>query len=160
MNDSSCQPCTQAWPVFLKSCVMLMDLLDRELQAQAGVALSWYDVLAQLYNSKNKKLPMKQLADSVLLSKSGLTRLVDRMVQAGLIRRDSCPTDRRIVYAAVTPKGEAVYRKASPVAVRGVQQNFASYLSDQEASLLMMTLSRVLEAAEARRAAAMRLSPL
>ena len=90
---------------------------------------------------------MSDLADSVLLSRSGLSRLVDRMVGAGLIERARCPSDRRGAYAVLTPAGLTKLREAAPVHLRGVEEHFARHIDDDEARALADSLRKVLEAA-------------
>jgi DNA-binding MarR family transcriptional regulator len=87
---------------------------------------------------------MSELADAVLLSRSGVTRLVDRMERAGLVRREECPEDRRALYAALTPKGKRALDRAYPVHVRGIADHFGRHLSDEEAKTLAAALNRML----------------
>jgi len=79
----------------------------------------------------------------VLLSKSGLTRLVDRMERAGLVRRERCEDDARGVIAALTPAGRARLRAAAPVHLRGVEQHFAAHLADGEAPVVAKAMERI-----------------
>ena len=139
------------WPLFLKTHSVLVETLDAELQAERGMPLTWFDVLVHLADAPNGKMRMNELSDSVLLSKSGVTRLVDRMERAGLIARGACPTDRRVVYAVITPRGRAAFRKAAPVAFRGVDEHFARHLTPAEERALTSFLTRVLRTAEAHR---------
>jgi len=127
---------------------MVVEILDRELQEASGLPLSWFDVLAQLVGGKDGKMPMKQLAGALLLSKSGITRLIDRMEGAGLVRRHACPSDGRVVYAAVTQQGKATFRKAAPVAFQGLDHHFSRHISQEEAEALVATLTKILDAAQ------------
>lgn len=153
-----CEHGRAAWPVFLKSCVILMDRLDRQLQATVGLQLSWYEVLFQI-NLAGGRMPMRQLADSVMLSKSGVTRLVDRMAQAGLIERLACSDDGRVCYAVLTGEGKALLHRAQPVAFQGVDDHFAQHITEQEALVIAGALMRVLAAAGCSPPAPPRLSP-
>jgi DNA-binding MarR family transcriptional regulator len=139
----------RAWPLFLEAHALLLDLLEQELRASGGPPLSWYDVLVQLAMSPEGRLTMKQLSASVLLSKSGVTRLVDRMEREGLVERDACPSDRRIVYAKLTPKGRATFKKVAPGHVDSVRRHFVDRLSDGEARMLTQALAKLLAAAAA-----------
>ena len=94
-----------AWRGFLRTHAMLVRELDLELEAAHGLPLSSYDVLVQLESAPDQKMRMRDLADAVLLSRSGLTRLVDRLVRDGLIRRSTCSADARGAFAVLTPKG-------------------------------------------------------
>src|SRR5215213_4291305 len=95
---NSCDQRHDVWPLFLKTYSVLVDRLDSELTAAAGMPLTWFDVLVHLVDAPNGRMRMQDLSTAVLLSKSGLTRLVDRMERAGLLTRGACPTDRRVVY--------------------------------------------------------------
>lgn len=137
----------EAWRAFLKAHATLTDVLEAELQAERGLPLAWYDVLFQLSLAPGDERRMQELAGAVLLSKSGLTRLVARMEQAGLVERRPCPTDLRGTIAALTPAGRAALRRARPVHLRGIREHFASYLSDDEARALCSAFGKVLAAA-------------
>lgn len=86
---------------------------------------------------------MRDLADRVLLSRSGLTRLVDRMVDADLVYRSPDPDDRRGTLACLTPAGTSALRAAAPVHLRGVQEHFGSVLQDDEVEVLRAAMERV-----------------
>lgn len=135
-----------AFPVFLKSCALLVDRLDRDLQARVGIQLTWYEVLAQLSSTPSGRMPMKQLAESVMLSKSGVTRLVDRMERSGLVQRHACTRDGRVCFAGLTGRGLAVLQAARPVAAQGVGEYFARHITAGEAEVMAQALGRVLKA--------------
>ncbi len=92
------------WRVFLESAFALIDILDAELQAEREMTLRWYDVLVHLEEAEDG-LRMNELAGRILASKSGLTRVVDRMEEEGLVRRERPPGDRRVVQVSITPEG-------------------------------------------------------
>jgi DNA-binding MarR family transcriptional regulator len=131
-----------AWKAFLRAQAELISTLDRELEAEQGLPLTFFDVLAQL-SQAGGRLRMSELAEAVLLSRSGVTRVVDRMERAGLVRREACPTDRRSMYAALTPEGKRVLKQARPAHLRGVAEHFARHLSDDEAKTLTAALGRM-----------------
>ncbi|MFP4312021.1 MAG: MarR family winged helix-turn-helix transcriptional regulator [Nitriliruptoraceae bacterium] len=135
-----------AWRAFLESYAVTLDLLERELKVGAELPLTWYDVLVQLAEAPDGRLRMQDLADAVLLSKSGVTRLVDRMERSGLVERTRCADDRRGTFAALTPAGRERLRGAAPTHLAGVQAHFAAHLDDQEAATLARLLSRIAEA--------------
>ncbi|MDQ4058636.1 MAG: MarR family transcriptional regulator [Actinomycetota bacterium] len=135
-----------AWRLFLQTYRRVLDRLEDELQGQQGLSLTWYDVLIQLYKAPEHRLRMNDLAGSVLLSKSGLTRLIDRMEKAGLVERASCPSDRRGWFAVLTPRGEEVFKAAAPVHLDGIARHFANHLSGDEARALIDAFERILEA--------------
>lgn len=140
-----------AWRAFIGAHAALLGVLERELEAEHGMSLAFYDVLAQLSEARGGRLRMSELADAVVVSRSGLTRLVDRMEQAGYVRRESCPSDRRGAFAVITPAGRAALRRAWPVHARGVHEHFAAQLTDEEARTLAAALTRVGDAARAAR---------
>jgi DNA-binding MarR family transcriptional regulator len=147
------RPCDgrdEAWPLFLRTYTVLLDRLEHELQTERDMPLTWFDVLAQLEGARDGRMKMRELADSILLSKSGVTRLVDRMERAGLIERASCETDRRVVYAAITDKGRKRFASAAPVAVRGVETYFSAPLDPSERRALMSALDKIQSAAATR----------
>ena len=132
------------WPLFLKAHSLLAERLDSELSAECGMPLTWFDVLVRLADAPDGRLRMQDLSETVLLSKSGVTRLADRMEAAGLIARGPCPTDRRVVFVVITTRGRAAFDRAAPVAFRGVQEHFARHLRPHEEAALRDFLERVL----------------
>ena len=109
------------------------------------MSLTWYDVLIHLSEASESRLQHQALAGSLLLSRSGVTRLVDRMAKAGLVRREASPEDRRASYVVMTPQGRDALDRASPVHVRGIVQHFTRYLDSEDASALQKFFSRVLQ---------------
>ena len=136
-----------AWRAFLEAHAFVMSKLADELEAERGMPLGWYDVLVQLSEAEGNKLRMTELADLVLLSKSGLTRLVDRMCTAGLVDRLPDADDRRGRWVEMTKLGRARLVDAAPVHLRGVHQYFTGYLSDEEAAVVGVALRRIADAA-------------
>ena len=146
MNE--CERRDQAWPLFLKTYSTLVEALESELQAASDLPLSWFEVLLQLQDAEGGRRRMNDLAESLLLSKSGITRLIDRMSSDGLIERRPCETDRRVVYAAITRKGRNAYKKAAPIAFRGIEKHFTRVLSAAELRTFRTTLEKLLGDAE------------
>jgi DNA-binding MarR family transcriptional regulator len=147
MQSPECERARAAWPVFFRSCLILMDRLDKQLQTNVGLQLSWFEVLTQLSSSPQGRLPMKQLADSVCLSKSGISRLIDRMADAELVERCGCSQDGRVTFAVLTSRGRSVIASAQPIAVQGVEDYFARHITESEAEVMAAALMRVLAAA-------------
>lgn len=131
-----------AWKAFVRAQGELISMLDRELEAERGLPITFFDVLAQL-SQAGGQLRMSELADAVLLSRSGVTRLVDRMERVGLVRREQCETDRRASYATLTPEGKRALRQAQPVHLRGIAEHFARHLTCDEAKTLAAALGRM-----------------
>lgn len=139
----------QLWPMFLEAHGVLVDLIEHDLMRAGGPPLTWYDVLAQLNLAEDNMLPMNRLADSVLLSRSGVTRLVDRMAQEGLVERAACDTDRRIVYARLTSQGRDLFERSMPVVRAGVSEYFTGLLTGAELTTLRAALLKIVDRAEA-----------
>lgn len=140
-----------AWVAFLEAHARVTEVLERELREEEGLPLSWYDVLVHLHRAQDHRLRMQELAQALLLSKSGLTRLVDRMEHAGLVRRAACRSDRRGTFAELTPEGLARLRATAPTHLRGVREHFADLFDVDEAAALTELLGRVTVAARAAR---------
>jgi DNA-binding MarR family transcriptional regulator len=130
------------WAAFLRAHSVLTASLERELVAERGLSLAWYEVLLQLRRAGGE-LRMQELARSVLLSKSGLTRLVDRMEAAELVARRSCPTDRRGTFVTLTEEGRRAFRAAAPVHLRGIEEHFTSRLDDDDRRALAAVLDKL-----------------
>jgi DNA-binding MarR family transcriptional regulator len=140
-------PQLAAWRALLDAHARTTEVLARELRDEVGLPLPWYDVLLHLNESPDGRLRMQELADKVLLSKSGLTRLVDRMERDGLVTRSACPEDRRGTFADLTSAGKDRLRAAAPTHLRGVREHVADLLDDDEAAVLERLLRRMADAA-------------
>ncbi|HEY0487379.1 MAG TPA: MarR family transcriptional regulator [Mycobacteriales bacterium] len=135
------------WRSFLRAHATLLRALEAELAAENHLPLGWYDVLVQLVEAPGRRLRMTELAERVLLSRSGVTRLVDRMVRAGLIRRVPCEDDLRGTYAEVTREGVDSLRAAAPVHLRGVATHMTSLLEPAELAALGAAMEKITRAA-------------
>jgi DNA-binding MarR family transcriptional regulator len=133
----------EAWAAFLRAHAALTAALERELLSERGMPLSWYEVLLRLIAAPEGSLRMQELARAVFFSKSGVTRLIDRMEEAGLVERRHCPSDRRGTYASITDSGRSAFRRAVPVHLAGIREHFGNHLSDEETAVLRDVLSRV-----------------
>jgi DNA-binding MarR family transcriptional regulator len=135
-----------AWRAFLTAYGRVTRRINRDL-AEAGLPdLGWYDVLWALYEAPDRRLRMRELAERVVISRTGLVRLVDRIEHAGLARREAVPGDRRGAYVAVTDEGAALLRRMWPVYRRGVAEHFAGHLGARAGPIRRM-LERVAESA-------------
>src|SRR5207237_9693381 len=141
------QSCFNAWGAFLTAHAALEPILNRELEAGCNLPLRWFDVLTQLNMTPRKRLSMTELADAVLLSKSGLTRLVDRIEEAGLVQRAAAPGDRRSLLIVLTPTGEKLLKRAAPIHEDGIRRHFSAYIRASEAATVEAALSRIAAAA-------------
>lgn len=132
------------WREFLRMHAIVAATLSRELEDARGLPLAQYDVLVQLAEAPDGRLRMQQLAARVLFSRSGLTRLVDRMADEGLVRRERCADDRRGTFAVLTPAGRRSVRDAAGVHLRGIHEHFARHLTDADVRALQTALGAVL----------------
>jgi DNA-binding MarR family transcriptional regulator len=135
-----------AWRGFLRVHAALAKVLDDELQTAHGLPLSSYEVLVVLHAAPGRKLRMAELADRVLLSRSGMTRLVDRLVRSGLIERGTCTDDGRGAYAVLTKRGAAVLADARPTHLDGVRERFLRHFAPDELETLAQWWERFLSA--------------
>jgi len=119
--------------------------LDDELRVEQGISLPEYDALLQLAIAPGRTLRMNQLAERVLLSRSGVTRLVDRLVADGLVARASCPSDARGAMAVLSQRGRDILRAASQTHLRGVDRYFLSALTDAQLDALRGILDAVVD---------------
>jgi DNA-binding MarR family transcriptional regulator len=113
-----------AWRAFLDAHAVLIQRIERDLKAHGLPPLGWYDVLWPLRRAEGKRLRMNDLAQEVVLSRTGLVRLVDRLEAAGLLRREPVPEDGRGSYVAITNEGSATLRRMWPVYRRHIRQDF------------------------------------
>ena len=102
------------WRSFLETHSAVVKYLERRMQVRHSLPLAWWDVLQQLSGDPERRLRMGELADSVLLTRSGITRLVGRMIEAGLVAREPCPGDRRGYYAVIAQLGLDTIEKVGP----------------------------------------------
>ncbi len=138
-----------AWRTFLRAHTTLVRRLEGELVAEHDLPLASYDVLVQLSEAPTGSLRMTELADRVLLSRSGLTRLVDRLSKDGLVARESCPSDARGTFTVITDKGLARLREAAPTHLAGIQEHVTSRLNSTELDQLGRLLRKLLPEADA-----------
>ncbi len=140
-----------AWKKYHVSFWRVFAAIEADLAAAGLPSLSWYDALYELYLAPVRRLRMNELARSALLSRSGLTRLVDRLEKEGLIERRACPTDGRVQHAHLTGAGVATLRKIWPVYRAGIAKYFAAHLAPAEASALEKSLGKIAAALDPER---------
>ncbi len=134
----------EAWQAFLRASIRLMDRLDAELDGH-GLSLADYEILVHLSAEASGELRMTELAARTLVSRSGLTRRLDRLVDSGLVERRNCPTDRRGVYAVLTDEGRRRLKQAAPTHVEGVRRHFIAQLAGQDLPALTASLNAVVK---------------
>jgi DNA-binding MarR family transcriptional regulator len=133
-----------AWRVFFECALALPDILDAELQEAGQLSFRWYDVMVHLEEEPDG-VPMNEVASRILASKSGLTRVIDRMEEAGLVRRERPRDDRRVVLVYATPAGLEALHAARRVHRDGIRRHFTERLSPDELEELGAMLQKVRE---------------
>ena len=131
------------WEVLIRTVGSLLKTFEQDLQTAEGLPLAWYDVLVQLFGAPDGRLRMQTLADSVVLSRSGVTRLIDRMEREGLVRREPCPEDRRGYYAIMTEEGQAAFLRARPIHEGGIYEHFTRHLDEADLQALAAAFAKV-----------------
>lgn len=124
--------------------MLLLRRLESDLVAEHDLPLASYDVLVQLVEAPGHRLRMTELAERVLLSRSGLTRLIDRLAREGLVRREACESDARGLFAVLTEAGYAKLRAASATHLRGVHDYAVGRLDDAQLAALSEIMGRFL----------------
>ena len=132
-----------AWMRFLQGHAAVTRRLESELRGECDISLAEYETLLQLAQAEGGMLRMSDLADRLLLSRSGATRLVDRLEASGDVERRTCQSDARGSFAHLTPAGRARLRAAAPVHLRGVREHFLDVIPAAEIGPLSRTLSRL-----------------
>lgn len=145
---SARDPRIGTWRDFLIAHARLQRLLDEDLRAEHDVSLAEYDALLQLAEAPGRRLRMHQLADRVLLSRSGVTRLIDRLVADGSVERDSCQTDARGAEAVLTPAGLERLRDAAGTHLRGIGQHFIDAIEPADLATVGRAMRDVLSRLE------------
>jgi DNA-binding MarR family transcriptional regulator len=125
-----------AWRGMLRVHSDMTRVLDAELTHRHGLPLTSYEVLLFLADSPDGRMRMSELADSVLLSRSGLTRLVDRLEREGLLEREPCEEDARGYFAAITDRGRELFTEARRTHLAGVRERFISRFSRDDLRML------------------------
>lgn len=136
-------PRLDAWRTFLFAHAQVRRQLERELQSEQGMSLGEYEVLLMLAYAEGRRRRMSELADVMVLSRSGATRLIDRLEADGLVERVMCDTDRRGQWAQLTEAGYKRLRTASPTHLRGIAEHFLDRIPADELDGLRDALARV-----------------
>jgi DNA-binding MarR family transcriptional regulator len=133
----------EAWRSYLQSHASIVRVLDAELAADHGITSRDYEVMLYLAQEADQRLAMSALAERTMLTRSGITRLVDGLVQAGFVERVACPSDARVSYAQLTTAGYAKLREAGCSHVRSIHRVFLEHFSPEEIDQLAELLSRL-----------------
>jgi DNA-binding MarR family transcriptional regulator len=133
----------EAWRSYLQSHASIVRLLDAELVSEHGMTTRDYEVLLYLAQAPDRRLPMSALAERTMLTRSGITRLVDGLVSCQLIERVACQSDARISYAQLTDAGYEKLRSAGCAHVRSIQRLFLEHFAPEEIEQLAELLGRL-----------------
>jgi DNA-binding MarR family transcriptional regulator len=140
-------PHGEAWGSLTRTHAAIVQRLQEMLAASDFPPLPWYEVLATVSEAPEERLKMGDLAEALVITRGGLTKLVDRMVKAGLLERTFCDTDRRISYATLTPAGRDLLAEMRPAVIAELKAAFAAKLSVAQANDLREALDRVRDSA-------------
>lgn len=136
-----------AWRRFVVAHARIKRELDRRLESAGHVDLDVYEILLALETAENQKLRMSELADRKAFSRSGLTRLADRLEENGLIKREPCLDDRRGSFAVLTDKGKKARKAAHPVFLEALEDTWGKFVTEDNADKLIEIFEQVIQAA-------------
>ncbi len=142
------RPGLQAWISFLRAHSALTRTLNAELVQRHDLTLNGYEVLLQLARAEDRRLRRVDLADRLVLTASGITRLLDGLERAGFVTKGRCESDGRVTYAVLTDKGLTSLEEASKTHLAGVGKLFERRFSEGEAATLVELLARLLPGSE------------
>jgi DNA-binding MarR family transcriptional regulator len=133
----------ETWRRFLEAHAAVVGAIERDLEKADLISLEWYDVLVAISEASQGALRVRELGRRLLLTRSGATRLADKLEVAGLVERRPAPDDRRGVTLALTGPGRQALRTAWPVYARGIRERFLAKLSREEVTALRILLARI-----------------
>lgn len=131
-----------AWAALLRAHAALVPRVAAEVEAATGLPLSWYDVLLELVEAPGRRLRMQELGERVVLSRSRVSRVVDEMVDAGLVVKQPDPDDGRATLATATAAGRRAQRRAAPAYLAAIERYFAAHLTTTQARAITAGLAR------------------
>lgn len=134
---------TKLWEGLTRAHHVMTAALEKDMLPEAGMPLAWFEVLHHLSQAPDGAMRFQELARVSGITDSGASRRLDQMIKAGLIERRSCPTDRRGVFAHITAKGGAAYKRGHHVFVRSLRRNLVSQLEPHEIEALRASLERL-----------------
>lgn len=127
----------EGWVSLIRTQQLLLEQVENDLKLAGLPPLAWYDVLLELTRIPDGRLRLNEIGARILLEKSNLTRLVDRLENDGLLEREVCDSDRRGAYAVITTKGRTLQKRMWPVYAKAIENHFASKLTLQEAEAFL-----------------------
>jgi DNA-binding MarR family transcriptional regulator len=142
-NAAHSSSVAKVWEGLARAHTSVAAALERDMVPRAGMPLAWYEVLLNLSRTPGGMMRYQDLARDAGITNSGASRRLEQMTKAGLIERRSCPTDRRGVFAHVTAKGEAAFKRAHGVFLTSLDKNFGERLTPAEAEAITAALARL-----------------
>jgi len=136
-------PHREAWIAIAHTHAAVTGRLQEALTAAELPPLPWFEVLATLNGAPEQRLKMGDLAEALVITRGGLTKLVDRLIKAGLLKRTFCETDRRVSYATLLPAGVELLEEMRPVVRGELALAFSANLTVEQAEELRVTLDRI-----------------
>jgi DNA-binding MarR family transcriptional regulator len=136
-------PHGEAWGAMTRTHAAIVGRLQEALAAADYPPLPWYEVLATVAEAPDQRLKMGDLAEALVITRGGLTKLVDRLVKAGLLERTFCETDRRVSYATLCPAGRELLGEMRPIVIAELEAAFAANLTARQADELRGTLEQI-----------------
>ena len=144
MSDHLSKIHNLAWRKFLSTHVVLIEQIEQDLVKADLPPLTWYDILFAISEAPEKKLRLHELAQTVLLSRSNVTRLVDRLEKAGFLQREQCSSDRRGAFATISDEGLTILEQMWSIYEAAILKYFACHLDETEAKLFIKLLNRMM----------------
>jgi len=135
-----------AWRALLLAQSAVLRAIDADLHQAGHVPLHWYDVLLELNAAPDRRLRIQELASRVVLTRTRVSRLVDRLADAGLVGREPDPDDGRACFAVITKAGREALRAAAPTYLDGIERHFARHLTPDQARAIADGLDQVVAA--------------
>ena len=135
----------KAWYGTLQASLRTLDLIEREVEQETGIPLAWYECLIFLHKGGSERRQMSELAEAILMSRGGATRVIARMEEAGLVVREIPPENRRVTYAVLTKKGRETADRVRPVHEAAVRRYFSDAIDDEQAAVLLESSVKVLD---------------
>ena len=132
-----------AWEITLRTVGGALKVMERDMQDESDLPMTWYDVIINLYFVPGRRLRMQALGDALILTRSGVTRLVDRVEAAGLVRREAAVEDRRGYYAILTEEGAQTVERVQPIHMKSIERNVTQYLDAEECSALYRIMNKI-----------------
>jgi DNA-binding MarR family transcriptional regulator len=141
--EAARSPHDDAWRALCRTHAAVTQRLQDALASSDFPPLPWYEVLAVLSDAPDRRMKMGDLAEALIITRGGLTKLVDRLIKAGLLERTFCETDRRVSYATLLPAGSEMLEEMRPIVIAELRFSFAERLTEAEADELRESLERV-----------------